>query len=140
MFFQPISQILKKYGAESINEHYKEFDHLTSFLRKQLVHTVVKFFLENKFALKKADLELISQMIITEFPNEDSNFYYKNPAETGCNPTGALFYRYNNQLVPMRKHKILPYNGLKRITSKISVNDKGKYLGSFYGELKFLDR
>lgn len=119
---------MNKYGGETITDHFKEFGHLTSYLRKKLVHTLINFFLENKFILKKDDLEEIGNMIVTDFPNEDPNFYYK-PPQQGSNPTGALYYRYNNQLLPMRKHKLFVYkNNMKKTTFKDSTNSKSKFL------------
>lgn len=106
-----------------LTSYYKEYGYFASFQRKLLVHNVIKFFHEHKFRLTRENFKVIAKMITDEFETEDPSFYY-GPPEKSTNPTGALFSRYNNQLVPMRRHKLIGYkNKMSKKESKEPTNN-----------------
>lgn len=113
---------MKKYKGNNIISFYRENKNLTNYLRKELVHILVKFLLDNKIWMSKKPFETLANLIIEEFPSEIIDYYYGTTSKGNCK--GKLNSRYNNQMSLLRRHslmdhknKVLKKNDSENITS-----------------------
>lgn len=85
------------YKMEAIVEHYSTYEMLTESLRKKLSHTLISYFMHFEIWLSRNDFQVISKMIIDEFPNEDPLYYYTPAGVGSVGPRGILWNRFVNQ-------------------------------------------
>lgn len=76
---QKISEILKQYSGAHIWKHYQDFGKLDKNLRKEMVHIIIRYFIDRNIWLSPEEFPKINELIKAEFPDEHivSKFIYE---------------------------------------------------------------
>lgn len=106
------------YKLEVIIEYYGTHEMLTESYRKKMCHAIIAYFMHFEVWLSRADFEVLTRLIINEFPNEDPFLYYKPPDGYSSNPKGILWYRFVNQSVNWRSKLNGIFKNRKKSTPK----------------------
>ncbi|KAG8196006.1 hypothetical protein JTE90_028977 [Oedothorax gibbosus] len=91
--------------------NYKSVKTLSHSLRKKMVDVLVNFCIKTYGRLTNADFEILSILIVEEFPSEDQEIYYVPPCKDGQGPkisSGKIPNKYRNLVRLLKDAEVIP--------------------------------